>query len=156
MQLMVMKELKLGPYRFRNVPTFVFEDENNVTSYPYMGGILGNDILRRFNVILNYPNSEIHLLPNSHFREQFDYSYSGIELYLINGIIVIGDVAKGSPAEVAGIKEGDEVIGINKVFNQNLNQYKVALQIPNEKVKMVLRRDEKLFDVEFKIKSILR
>ncbi len=156
MQLLVMKELKLGPYRFRNVPTFVFDDENNVTSYPYMGGILGNDILRRFNVVLNYPNGEIHLLPNSHFREPFDYSYSGIELYLVNGIIVVGDVAKGSPAEVAGIKEGDEVIGINKMFTQNLNQYKIALQTPNEKVKMVLRRDQKLFEVEFKVKSILR
>ena len=121
-----------------------------------MGGILGNDILRRFNVVLNYPNGEIHLLPNSHFREPFDYSYSGIELYLVNGIIVVGDVAKGSPAEVAGIKEGDEVIGINKMFTQNLNQYKIALQTPNEKVKMVLRRDQKLFEVEFKVKSILR
>ncbi|MBK8953384.1 MAG: retropepsin-like domain-containing protein [Chitinophagaceae bacterium] len=60
MELMVMKEVKLGPYRFRNVPTFVFNDENNVTSYPYMCGILGNDILRRFNVILNYPAGEIH------------------------------------------------------------------------------------------------
>ncbi|MBK6937445.1 MAG: aspartyl protease family protein [Chitinophagaceae bacterium] len=156
MELMVMKEVKLGPYRFRNVPTFVFNDENNVTSYPYMCGILGNDILRRFNVILNYPAGEIHLLPNTHYRDQFDYSYSGIELYLINGIIIIGDVAKGSPAEAAGIKEGDEVIGINKVFTQNLDQYKVALQTPNEKVKIVLRRDQRLFDVEFKVKSILR
>ncbi|MBK8953383.1 MAG: PDZ domain-containing protein [Chitinophagaceae bacterium] len=65
-------------------------------------------------------------------------------------------MAKGSPAEAAGIKEGDEVIGINKVFTQNLDQYKVALQTPNEKVKIVLRRDQRLFDVEFKVKSILR
>ncbi len=45
----VIKELKLGPYRFRNIPIYIFNDEYNVTSYPFLGGIIGNDILRRFN-----------------------------------------------------------------------------------------------------------
>ncbi len=155
MELMVMREVKIGPYKFRNVPTFIFDDENNVTSYPYMGGLIGNDILRRFNIILNYAKGDIFIIPNRHFNETFDYSYSGIELYFINGLIIIGDVAKGSPGEAAGLKEGDEVIAINKNFSQNLNQYKIALQVPGEKVKVVFRRDGKLMEVEFKVKSIL-
>lgn len=155
MELMVMREVKIGPYKFRNVPTFIFDDENNVTNYPYMGGLIGNDILRRFNVILNYAKGDIFIIPNRHFNEIFDYSYSGIELYLINGLIVIGDVAKGSPGEAAGLKEGDEIIAINKNFSQNLNQYKIALQAPGEKIKIVFRRDGKLMEVEFKVKSIL-
>lgn len=155
MELMVMREVKIGPYKFRNVPTFIFDDENNVTSYPYMGGLIGNDILRRFNVILNYAKGDIFIIPNRHFNETFDYSYSGIELYFINGLIIVGDVAKGSPGEEAGLKEGDEVIAINKNFSQNLNQYKIALQVPGEKVKVVFRRDRRLMEVEFKVKSIL-
>lgn len=155
MELMVMREVKIGPYKFKNVPTFIFDDENNVTSYPYMGGLIGNDILRRFNVILNYAKGDIFIIPNRHFNETFDYSYSGIELYFINGLIIIGDVAKGSPGEASGLKEGDEVIGINKNFSQNLNQYKIALQAPGEKIKIVFRRDGKLMEVEFKVKSIL-
>lgn len=155
MELMVMREVKVGPYKFKNVPTFIFDDENNVTSYPYMGGLIGNDILRRFNVILNYAKGDIFIIPNRHFNETFDYSYSGIELYFINGLIVIGDVAKGSPGEAVGLKEGDEVIAINKNFSQNLNQYKIALQVPGEKVKVVFRRDGRLMEVEFKVKSIL-
>lgn len=155
MELMVMREVKIGPYKFRNVPTFIFDDENNVTSYPYMGGLIGNDILRRFNIILNYAKGDIFIIPNRHFNETFDYSYSGIELYFINGLIIIGDVAKGSPGEAVGLKEGDEVIAINKNFSQNLNQYKIALQVPGEKVKVVFRRDGRLMEVEFKVKSIL-
>ena len=155
MDLTVIREVKVGPYKFKNVPVFTFDDENNVTSYPYMGGLIGNDILRRFNVTINYKKSEIYLLPNSHFNEPFDYSYSGIELYLIDGIIFIGDVAKDSPGEEAGLKEGDIVIAVNKVFSQNLNQYKIALQKPNEKVMMLIRRDGVLQEVEFKVKSIL-
>lgn len=155
MELLVMREVKLGPYRFRNVPVYIFDDENNVTSYPYMGGLIGNDILRRFNVILNYARSDIHLTPNSHYGDLFDYSYSGVELYFIEGLIIVGDVAKGSPAEAAGVKEGDEVISVNKNFSQNLNQYKIALQAPNEKIKLIVRRDNAMKEIEFRVKSIL-
>ena len=33
MQMTVIKELKFGPYRFRNIPIYIFKDEYNVTSY---------------------------------------------------------------------------------------------------------------------------
>ncbi len=155
MELRVIRDVKIGPYRFTKVPVFVFEDPFNVTSYPVMGGLLGNDILRRFNIILNYAENDFFLLPNSHFNEPFDYSYSGLELYYIHGKIIAGDVAKGSPAEKAGILEGDEIISVNKNFSQNLNQYKIALQTPNEKVRVIVKRDDSLIEVEFKVKSIL-
>jgi len=154
MELTVMKEARVGPYKFRNVPVFVFDDEYNVSSYPYMGGIVGNDLLRRFNVILNYGKSDIHITPNTHYSDVFDYSYSGIELYLLNGVIIVGDVAKGSPAEAVGLKEGDEVIAINKNLLHNLNAYKIALQAPNEKIKIIVRRNEVMMEFEFKVRSI--
>lgn len=156
MELRVIKEVKLGPYRFRKVPSFVFDDETNVTSYPYMGGLVGNDLLRRFNVILNYQHGDIYLTPNSHYNDPFDYAYSGLELYLINGAIVVGNVAKGSPAEEAGLKEGDEVFGINKVFSKDLNKYKIELQAPNQKIKLILFRDGQILEIEFKVLSILK
>lgn len=156
MELTVIKEVKLGPYKFRNVPVYIFDDENNVTSYPYMGGLIGNDILRRFNVIINYSRNDIYITPNSHYNDLFDYSYSGLELYFVEGMIIVGDVAVGSPAEAAGIKEGDEIVAVNKNFSQNLNQYKIALQVPNEKIKLILRRDNELKEIEFRVKSIMQ
>jgi len=69
MRLSVIRELRLGPYRFRKVPVYIFDDDFNVTNYPNLGGLLGNDILRRFNVILNYDHRDIYLLPNSHYRD---------------------------------------------------------------------------------------
>lgn len=155
MELTVVKEVKIGPYKFRNVPAFIFDDVYNVTSYPQMGGLLGNDIMRRFNVILNYPGGDIFITPNSHFTDLFDYSYTGLELYLIEGKIIVGDVAAGSPAETAGLKEGDEVIAVNKVFSQNLNQFKIALQNPNEKVKLIILREGVMEEREIKVRSIL-
>ncbi len=151
----VIKEVKLGPFRFRQVPIYIFDDVYNVTSYPYLGGLLGNDLLRRFNTILNYDKKDIYLIPNSHYYEPFDYSYSGLEFDLVNGAIIVGDVAKGSPADKAGVKENDIVVGVNRNFSQNLNQYKISLQTANQWIKLIIRRDGHLQEIFFKIKSIL-
>jgi hypothetical protein len=155
MNMTVVKELKIGPYRFRNVPTYIFEDNFNVTSYPYLGGLIGNDILRRFNTIFNYQKRDIYLIPNTHYREPFDYSYSGIELYYQDGQTIIGNVSEGSPAEVAGVKVGDILVAINNNFSQNFNQFKTILQTNNERIKLILRRKEELVQITFKVRSIL-
>jgi Aspartyl protease/PDZ domain len=156
MKVTVIKEFKMGPYRFRNVPTYVFDDVYNVTAYPQLGGIIGNDLLRRFNCIINYNKSEIHITPNSHFSEQFDYSYGGLELYYIDGLIVIGDVAEKSPAEKVGLKEGDIVISVGNNFTQNLAQYKLALQNTGEKIRMIINRNGALMQFDFKVLNILK
>lgn len=154
MRMTVIKEVKIGPYRFRNVPIYIFDDEYNVTSYPYLGGLIGNDLLRRFNVVLNYGHRDIYLVPNSHYREPFDYSYTGIELYYENGQIFLGDVAKGSPAEDVGLKEGDVVVAVNKNFSQNLQQYKLAMQNTGDRLKIIIQRNGELLEFNLKVKSI--
>ena len=154
MELTVIKEVKLGPYRFRNVPVLIFDDVYDVTSYPYLGGLIGNELLRRFNVILNYEKKDIHLLPNSHYYDLFDYSYPGLELYKINGQIIVGDVSKNSRAEKAGLKEGDIVLAIDKNVSQNLNLYKIALQSPNKIIKLIVKRGSELKEIKFRIGSI--
>lgn len=155
MTMTVVKEVKLGPYRFKNVPVYVFDDTYNITSYPYLGGLIGNDLLRRFNVILNYDRRDIYLVPNKHFNDAFDYSYSGIELYYIDGQVVLGDVAKDSPAERAGLHEGDVVVSINNVFGESLDKLKLALQNTGERVRIIIRSKGDLKQYDFKVKSIL-
>ena len=155
MQLTVVREVRLGPYRFRSVPAYIFDDEFNVTSYPILGGLIGNDILRRFNVILNYPEQQIHIKPNSHFVDSFDYSYTGLGFYDIDGAITITDVITKSPAEAAGFKEGDIIVGIDNNFTNNILTYKNMLQVPRKTVIVYIMREGKLENIELTIKSIL-
>ncbi|MFI5155765.1 MAG: aspartyl protease family protein, partial [Chitinophagales bacterium] len=155
MKLTTVKDLKFGPYRFRNVPTYVFDDEFNVTSYPSLGGLIGNDILRRFNVLLNYERREIYLMPNTHYRDPFDYSYTGLGLYWIDGDIRIGDVMKDSPADKAGFKQDDIIIAVGNNFTRNLQAYKTLLQNVGDKVPIIVKRPSGLVELTLKIKSIL-
>jgi len=154
MKVTVVKMLQVGHYKFRNVPTYIFSDDYNVTSYPYVGGLLGNDLLRRFNMIINYPQREIHLLPNGHFNDPFDYAYTGMAMYFIDGKILVEDVAKGSPAEKAGVKVNDLIIAVGNNFTNNIMQYKTILQNANVKTKIIVSRNGQLLDLTIKPKSI--
>ena len=155
MQLSVVKELKIGPYHFHNVPVYVFNDLYNVTAYPVLGGLIGNDILRRFNVVLNYPQQEIYIKPNKHYLDSFDYSYTGLGFYLVNGAITVTDIIKGSPAEKAAFKEGDIIIGVETNFSNNIQAYKVLLQNAKTTVRVVIMRDGQPMVIDIKVKSIL-
>jgi hypothetical protein len=155
MQLSVIKELKIGPYHFRNVPAYVFSDNYGVTNYPVLGGLIGNDIWRRFNVILNYPQQEIYIKPNNHFLDSFDYSYTGLGFYLIDGAITVTDIIKGSPAEKAGFEQGDIILGVGTNFSNNIQTYKVLLQNAKAKINVVVMRKGQPTVIEIKIKSIL-
>jgi predicted aspartyl protease len=155
MMITVIKEVKLGPYRFRMVPTYILDDEFNATSYPFLGGLLGSDILKRFNLIFNYKKREIHLLPNSHFKEGFDYSYTGLSLYYIDGKIVIDDIIPGSPADKAKFKTDDIVISINNNFSNNINQYKDLLHEAHDKVRVLILREGVPLLIDFKVGRIL-
>jgi hypothetical protein len=141
MKLTVIKELKVGPYKFKFVPVYLYKDDYNVTSYPFTGGLLGNDLLRRFNLIFNYPNREIHLLPNRHYNDDFDYTYTGLGIFYVNNKIMVEDVIAGSPAEKAGFRVDDEILAINKNFTKNIQVYKDLLQKPNETIKVIVIRN---------------
>lgn len=155
MRLTVLKEVKLGPYRFRNVPTYLYKDDFNVTNYPVTGGLVGNELLRRFNLTLNYGRREIHLQPNTHFYDAFDYAYTGLGIYFVNGEIIVEDVIKHSPADKAGIRVGDRLMGVGNNLTGNIQQYKNLLLVPNQKIKLILSRDKLLFDVILKTSTIL-
>lgn len=155
MQLTTIQEIKIGDYTFHNIPTYTFDDISNVTAYPFLGGLVGNDLLRRFNVTLNYPAREIFLQPNSHFRDQFDYSYTGLIIYFIDGKVQVTDVIKGSPADKAGFLAGDIVVSVNNNFSNNIQTYRELLKEAGTKATVIIARNGQPMEKKLPIKRIL-
>ena len=154
MLLTVIKSVQIGPYKFRRVPTDILDDEFNATSYPFLGGLIGNDILRRFNITINYPRREIHLVPNRHYRDKFDYSYTGMNMYYIDGKIFVDEVIKGSPAYKDGLKKDDIVMGINNNFSNDISVYKNLMQNVGERITLVVMRDKTPVILTFRVGKI--
>ena len=157
MQVTTLRRVQIGPYRFRDVPTYVFNDPYNATSYPQVSGLIGNDLMRRFNIVLNYAKQEIYIKPNNFYRDSFDYSYTGLGMYLIDKKITILDIMKDSPAERAGLKIGDVIVAVNRNFSNNIQTYKTMLQSENSSPTLLINREKiGLLTFLLRVKSIMQ
>lgn len=154
MQLTILDKIKIGPYKFKKVPILQFEDDYKLLNYPVLGGILGNDLLRRFNLVINYPNKEIHLSPNNLFNESFDYSYTGMSVYLINNLVTIEDIIPNSPASKAGLLSGDILIALNGKPVTNLDMYKKIMAVTVGKTKITILRNGRYYEMMIRIINI--
>lgn len=155
MMLTTVEEVHIGPYSLKKVPTYIFDDTYNVSNYPATGGIIGNELMARFNVIINYPNNEIHIAPNNTFNQPFNYSYVGCSLLVENGKTIIKDIVKDSPAHVAGLKDNDIIYGINNNFKNDIEEYKMLLSKTGAKLKVFLLRGNQVTSTIVEVKSIL-
>ncbi len=154
MRITVLKRFKLGKYKFKKMPTYIFDDEFNITSYPFLAGLIGNDLFRRFNMVINYSTSEIHLKPNRGFREPFDYTYTGFNMYQLGGDVYLTDVMENSSAYAAGLKEGDIIVSLGNRFGGTLQEYKNVIKNPGGKMKIVVLRAGELIEFKFAIETI--
>lgn len=113
------------------VPVFSignFKMENVVAGFPQKNysvakqstetrqGSIGNYILNRFHLILDYGNGIIYLKPNANLQKPFPYDRAGVEVIAYGEAfnrIVVQWVKYNSPAAEAGVLAGDEIIEIN-------------------------------------------
>lgn len=77
-----INRFSIGGFSLGNVNT-AFPDSSSISfakKFKERNGSLGGEILKRFNVIFDYPNRKITLRKNSNFKKPFNYNKSGISL----------------------------------------------------------------------------
>lgn len=76
-------------------------------------GILGSGILSRFVVTLDYSAGRLILEPSSLFEEGLPETLTGMGLEVRDGTLAVRSVVAGSPADRAGLIEGDILISVD-------------------------------------------
>ncbi|GEM65507.1 hypothetical protein SF1_34890 [Sphingobacterium faecium NBRC 15299] len=145
-----IKKLTIGPFQmsFPLVAYPEFESVQNAKIVNERIGSIGNELLRRFKIIFDYPNKQIYLSKNRNFDKFYYLNMSGLEI-VHNGM-------KWEKQEVPVTLKRDDSKDIN--FNNKL-QFKFVLK-PLFKIDMVreaspaqlagLRRDDKILAVNGK------
>jgi len=158
-----IKQLKIGPYKLKN-PICSFPDSASVyrvVTIDKRNGSVGVETLRRFTFYLDYINSQFIFKPNSHFNDPFTYDMSGIIIgkpYPKLPIFVINHVKKDSPADKAGIKEGDQILYLNGTRSVKLNMEEINFILrsrDNKKITLIVLREAKELKFVFRLKKIL-
>lgn len=77
-----IESIKIGDYDLSDAKA-AFPDMltfNTIKDLGNRNGSLGGEILKRFNIVFDYPNGKISLRKNSNFKRPFHYNVSGIDL----------------------------------------------------------------------------
>ena len=114
-------EITLGDY---TVPCGLCSSFDGGDMFSQYDGILGNAVLCRFILHLDYSSGRIILEPSSLFEEGLPESLTGMGLEIEDNSLLVSKVISGSPAEEAGILEGDILLEIdgNPVTAEQLNE----------------------------------
>jgi len=75
-------------------------------------GLIGNPLLSRFHVVIDYMNNMLYLKANHNFNKKIKYDLSGMQVFAagpkLNDFVIYA-VYDTSPAQEAGLKEGDVI-----------------------------------------------
>jgi hypothetical protein len=115
-------QVKIWNILFRN-PIIDIASQNQSIFAQGAAGIVGNEIWRRFDVIIDIPEQRLFLRKNAHFDDHFDYSHSGLSVKAVGPDLrtyVVFEVASGSASTKAGFKIGDVLTKFDNTSLQGL------------------------------------
>jgi hypothetical protein len=139
-------------------PVFALsETESGIAAFEDISGIIGNDILHRFTLTLDYKNQRILLEPNGLFGDPFIKDRSGIRCERHeDGRVTIYSVIPGSPGDDAGLREGDEIISIEGRPVEDIERMEEIFELLRETERERLRLEIKRRGVKSSVSIILR
>ncbi|WP_197505863.1 aspartyl protease family protein [Urechidicola croceus] len=192
-----VKSFSLSSFEFKSPNVAYLDSLSSLHAKKVQGrnGSLGAEILRRFKIIFDYPNSKITLKKNSNFKDKFNYNMSGIEImydgkklvkelnqttfqiesdnsigennitfdysykFQLKPVYKIAYVRKNSPGELAGVREGDYLLKVNGRHSYNFKLTDIISKFyekENDIVKLLIERNGKEIEVEFRLKNLLK
>ena len=152
-----LRSVEFAGHKFEHLPVALSSDSKGVLSLPDIDGIIGNRLLMRFKVIFDYQHGLIHLEPNDRLEESYELNASGFNINFRQGKPFIKNLIDQSPADKAGLRNGDEIISINgKLVEVMLtDDIRQAFVKEGDKLEIVIQRNRKLKYTEFTLKSLI-
>ncbi|MBV9957021.1 MAG: aspartyl protease family protein [Acidobacteria bacterium] len=124
-------------------------------------GPLGNEVLRRFKVTIDYTRQHMMLEPNESLSEPFEEEMSGIDFETGGAgckTITVESVTPNSPASEAGILTGDVIQAIDGRTVETFTTTELEEIFRREGVEHTLvlsRGKQRMFQVKFKTRRLI-
>ena len=144
----------------QNVPFSFSTDKSGAMGSDEYIGIIGNNILNRFDLLLDLKNNNLYLKSNANYSIPFEFDNSGFFIVdrnkTLGGFIVTG-LHKNSPAEKQGLQTDDKIIFVNNVSVKKMS-YKSFnnLLMKEDNIKLIVLRDEKVVHIKFKMIPLIK
>ena len=155
--------LELAIFNQKNILTY-FQSVDTSMDMTYMNsrnGLIGNTILNRFQLVIDYQAATLWLKPSRYYQTEFVYDRSGLNIIAsgqhLNYFSVL-NVLPGSPADEVGILAGDRIIRIGWLTAslRSLADIQTLLQKkPGKEVKIVIKRNGKTMKKRIVLRDLI-
>ncbi len=159
-----IKKLHLDPFAFSDIITNFQEFPTATPDAAFViqrDGIIGNGVLSRFTVMIDYNRSLLYLKPRKKYNRNFSYDRSGI-VTIASGqrlnTYEIREIIPNSPADKAGLLPGDELVkisGLPRLFMDLPSINKKLRGKVGKKIKVVVRRNGVRKVFHFQLKDLI-
>ena len=95
-----------------------------VTTPNMIVNAMGMDLIKRFNILVDYQKQNLYLQPNpAYFQSKKNiFQLSGFKARSFeNKELIVVNMVAGSPAEKVGLKIGDQIVSINNIRVDEIN-----------------------------------
>ncbi len=137
------------------------EDKSDSSALVERSGIMGNEILFRFKVVIDFARNKFYLKKEDLFKDDFIYDRSGID-FIAGGEdlnrFIINNVTPNSPASEAGLKEHDEIIKIGWDNSDALTCQEITRRLQSrvgETVSLTVKRGDNYLRYKIKLRDLL-
>lgn len=148
-----IKEIEIGGYKICNDIIYFSTDDKGAISDDRYDGIIGNAILKRYDIIINFSNGDMYIRPSSYFSLPSPKYSTGLTLTRRNksyGAWVVNGVVEDCNAHKAGIKSNDMILSINGKTIEDIDNKTLEEMSHNaEKWTVKILRGENEIEVNF-------
>ena len=148
-----IKSLNFLGFSFSNLPISLSTSQKGVTAMKQYMGILGAEIIYRFDIIMDYYNNKLYLKPSFKFTKPFEFPMVGFKLKENqNGKIIIKSISESCESYQKGLRTGDILTAINNKEFKNVDEYRKLLKQEGKNVVLTIIQN----NISKKIKTTLK
>ena len=124
-------------------------------------GVIGNDILSRFIVVIDYPGERLFIRPQNKWDRGFKYDRSGISVIATGENLnkfSINHIIEGSPADKCGLLSGDQIIRVNGIPAGMLGLHGISKRFQKrvgKKTRVIVKRNGEKKKFTFRLKELI-
>ncbi len=147
-------EFKIKDVTFKNMPVGISQAKHGIQHSKKVFGIIGNNVLRRFNIILDYKNMKMYWEKNSYIDEAFHVNTTGFDVQMNEDLtkVLVHKIYEIGVAKEIGLQVDDEIVEIDgkPVSEMVLPDIKKLINNEGGNFKMKINRGgkEMVVDVE--------
>jgi hypothetical protein len=108
-----LRVMSLGPYEWDDPIVSVAHATEGAFASEEFAGNIGNRILERFRVTLDYQRRQVILEPGKRYGARDHLTRCGVLMAKRGGVVTVESVLHASPADRGGLRAGDQVLAVD-------------------------------------------